>query len=299
MTPDPRSFVTPDAFSVTPDLLGTPLGSPRRRFAALLIDLACVGVLQLLGWRILAGVAALMLFRIATLRPAEGVTPGKARRIVVGCAGVCILIGVVIATTVVPLMTRTALEIAESNDDSTQGQVADIVTDVQTVLGTSPDSSSALDLRIEELERDLASTRLELTATEAALDETREALHDAERGSTIFTWIRDAADEAGLVFGWGTVYFTLFLALWKGYTPGKRLLDLRVVRLNGKPLGLYMSLERAGGYAAGVATGLLGFAQVWWDSNRQAIHDKIAETVVIRASLPRAPELGGSDQPLE
>ena len=60
-----------------------------------------------------------------------------------------------------------------------------------------------------------------------------------------------------------------------------------MVRLNGQPLGLYMSLERAGGYAAGLATGLLGFAQVWWDPNRQAIHDKVAETVVVREGLPK------------
>ena len=33
--------------------------------------------------------------------------------------------------------------------------------------------------------------------------------------------------------------------------------------------------------AAGLATGLLGFIQIYWDANRQAIHDKISATVVI------------------
>ena len=33
--------------------------------------------------------------------------------------------------------------------------------------------------------------------------------------------------------------------------------------------------------AAGFATGLLGFAQVYWDANRQGIHDHIVGTVVI------------------
>jgi uncharacterized RDD family membrane protein YckC len=55
-----------------------------------------------------------------------------------------------------------------------------------------------------------------------------------------------------------------------------------VVRLDGSPLGLWFSLERFGGYAAGVATGLLGFVQVYWDPNRQGIHDRIARTVVVR-----------------
>ena len=83
------------------------------------------------------------------------------------------------------------------------------------------------------------------------------------------------------------MYLTLFLVLWDGRTPGKKALGLRVVRLNGEPLSLFLSLERAGGYAAGLATGLLGFAQVLWDPNRQAIHDKIAETVVIRENVPK------------
>ena len=46
---------------------------------------------------------------------------------------------------------------------------------------------------------------------------------------------------------------------------------------------------RAGGYAAGVATGTLGFLQIYWDANRQAIHDKVAGTVVIRDGVPKVP----------
>ena len=48
-----------------------------------------------------------------------------------------------------------------------------------------------------------------------------------------------------------------------------------------------MGFERAGGYAAGFATGLLGFAQVYWDANRQAIHDRIVGTVVVREGAER------------
>ncbi|HEV2132119.1 MAG TPA: RDD family protein, partial [Longimicrobiaceae bacterium] len=86
----------------------------------------------------------------------------------------------------------------------------------------------------------------------------------------------------GTSFGWSTLYFTLFLAVWRGQTPGKRLLGIRVVRLNGKPITWWAAFERFGGYAAGLATGLLGFLQIFWDRNRQAIHDKIMETVVVR-----------------
>ena len=41
------------------------------------------------------------------------------------------------------------------------------------------------------------------------------------------------------------------------------------------------SLRRYGGYAAGMATGGLGFLQALWDLNRQGIQDRVAHTVVI------------------
>lgn len=97
-------------------------------------------------------------------------------------------------------------------------------------------------------------------------------------------------DELGIGFGWTGLYFTALTALWKGQTPGKRLMGIRVLRLNGEPVTLWIAFERFGGYAAGLFTGLLGFAQVFWDRNRQAIHDKITETVVVRdLPIPAAP----------
>ncbi|MBO6793273.1 MAG: RDD family protein [Balneolaceae bacterium] len=85
----------------------------------------------------------------------------------------------------------------------------------------------------------------------------------------------------GLSLGWVGLYFITTIAFFKGQTLGKKLLKIRVVRLNNKPIGLFFAFERFGGYAAGLATGFIGFFQVYWDANRQAIHDKIAGTVVI------------------
>jgi hypothetical protein len=93
-------------------------------------------------------------------------------------------------------------------------------------------------------------------------------------------------DDLGIGLGWIGIYFTAFLALWKGRTPGKRLLGIRVVQLDGQPVGWWDAFGRFGGYAAGLATGLLGFLQVFWDPNRQALHDKVAGTVVIRTRGP-------------
>jgi uncharacterized RDD family membrane protein YckC len=77
------------------------------------------------------------------------------------------------------------------------------------------------------------------------------------------------------------------LSATNGQTLGKRLLGIRVRRLDGQPLNWWVAFERAGGYAAGFATGLLGFAQVYWDANRQCIHDRIVGTVVVRDGAPR------------
>ena len=284
MNGDPRSIVTPDAFSVTPALLGTPLAEPWRRLVALLLDLVLIGFLQLLGWRVLGGIAGLMLLRMATKRTA-GATATRTQKFALGCAGATVFVVAIGITTIMPPLIRM---IAEPDGEVAVAAAEDVV--IGTPEGNTvpldgeaarniDDSITALLARVDDLEDDLADSREEHEAL-------REQLAEAESQSTLFTWIRDAADEAGLIFGWGTVYLTLFLALWQGRTPGKKAMGLRVVRLNGEPLGLYMSLERAGGYMAGLATGLLGFAQVWWDPNRQAIHDKITETVVIRERMP-------------
>ncbi len=362
MSDDPRSIVTPDAFSVAPALLGTPLATPWRRLVALIVDLALILVLQLLGWRILAGVAAVTLFRMATRSP-EGVVAAPARRVALGCAGTLILVTTIGVTWVLPAVIDQALSTAPAGEgqaavahatdndpgDAGSPRLSHMLSEVSVTLSTATEEAEVLsaayhlvasmsragtDLEsalgvvdallaenpvidgaglARQVRESLTGSRPqgpdsepadpETAPTEAALRDTIANLRTEvsrlddvsirgdEEPSTLFAWIRDAADEAGLIFGWGTVYLTLFLALWQGRTPGKRAMGLRVVRLNGNPIGLYLSLERAGGYAAGVATGLLGFAQVWWDPNRQAIHDKIAETVVIR-DYPRSPQPG-------
>jgi len=98
--------------------------------------------------------------------------------------------------------------------------------------------------------------------------------------------LRHTADDLGLSLGWSALYFTFFTARWRGCTPAKRLLGMRVKRLDGAAITYWNAFERWGGYAAGYATGLLAFLPVFWDPNRQSIHDKIASTVVIRETVP-------------
>jgi RDD family protein len=135
------------------------------------------------------------------------------------------------------------------------------------------DSIGALQRRVARLERDV-------DASDRALARSTAELESASR-TGILDRLLGLADELGFGFGWAAVYMTVFLSWWKGQTIGKRMMRIRVVRLDGEPITWWVAFERVGGYAAGLFTGLLGFAQVWWDANRQAIHDRIVGTVVV------------------
>lgn len=117
---------------------------------------------------------------------------------------------------------------------------------------------------------------------EERLSHLEEELEAAREPPSVIDLARGTLDDLGLGLGWFGIYFTASLALWRGRTPGKRLLGIRVVRIDGDSLTTWDAFSRFGGYAASVLTGLLGFAQLLWDPNRQALHDRIAGTVVIR-----------------
>jgi hypothetical protein len=135
--------------------------------------------------------------------------------------------------------------------------------------------------RIAQLEAELAAVREAATGhAQAQLEHAREALRRA-RPPGMREQLASLLDTVASSLGWGIVYFSLLPAWWGGQTLGKRLLKLRVVELTGQPMTVMRCLKRYGGYAAGMATGGLGFAQMLWDPNRQGLQDKAAHTVVI------------------
>jgi len=105
---------------------------------------------------------------------------------------------------------------------------------------------------------------------------------ETERNRGIIDSIVRFLDELGLGIGWSGLYFTFLTAFLRGRTPGKKVLGIRVVRLDGNPLSYWVAFERFGGDAASLFTGMEGFLRILWDRNRQSLEDKLAETVVIR-----------------
>ncbi len=73
--------------------------------------------------------------------------------------------------------------------------------------------------------------------------------------------------------------------MWKlrGTTVGGIVFDLHVVRVDGRPLDWETAIVRALGCFLSLCVVFLGFIWIAFDHNRQAWHDKIAGTVVVRA----------------
>jgi uncharacterized RDD family membrane protein YckC len=81
----------------------------------------------------------------------------------------------------------------------------------------------------------------------------------------------------------GLVYFTvLWSSIGGGRTLGMRLLNLRVVGTDGRPIGLGGAVLRWIGIVISAAVVLLGLVWVAFDPRKQGWHDKLAGTVVIR-----------------
>jgi len=93
-----------------------------------------------------------------------------------------------------------------------------------------------------------------------------------------------ACGPTGLM-GYFLFLFPLYFAamwVWKGTTVGGIVLRLKVVRLDGRRLDWATAGVRAVGALFGSMAGGLGYFWSGWDSEKQAWHDKIAGTVVVK-----------------
>jgi uncharacterized RDD family membrane protein YckC len=84
----------------------------------------------------------------------------------------------------------------------------------------------------------------------------------------------------GMVVG---VTYAVFFTGYNGQTPGKMALRIQVIRSNGTPMtyGRAFLREVIGKFASGIILGI-GYLMAGFDSQKQALHDRIAGTYVIR-----------------
>ncbi len=241
--------VTDEPYRVDPDLLGRPLSSFRRRACAFLLDLALFGLIS---------------------------------------QAVCLFLSAL----------------------SLHGEDPAFFDDIRGVLDMAPgeDRAEAEQDLVYRLLRIMSGRNPDLLGPEAAealaaddRDRFRDAFDDRDLGFVIVAGDSHVANDGerrqvvigtdvllgryATVFSWAGALlacFTLATRLGRGRTPGKRLFGLRVVRLDGQALSWWNCFGRAGSYGASAATALLGFLEAIWDPNRQALHDKVAGTVVVR-----------------
>ncbi len=84
----------------------------------------------------------------------------------------------------------------------------------------------------------------------------------------------------------GIAYFFVFWVHYDGATPGKKLLGIKIIRENGEKITYPVAFIRYIGFLLSSATIFffgLGFLWVIWDKKKQALHDKIAGTIVIKS----------------
>ena len=266
------AWVAAEPLNVTPDLLGAPLAKPVQRALAMGLDLLVIAFLSGLDGFWLG--AALVVF-LYHMRDKEQGKPSWLRKAWLwGLCALCLWLAAErgwqgwserhAASPAVASATQ-ALPSDQSAPAPALPQAA-ASTAVATVPPIAVPASNEAD-RIEALETELAEARRP---------------KPFRWQSELQTWW----EGLGVGFGWAIAYFALVPTWLQGQTLGKKLLGLRIVELTGKPLTVRMCFSRYGGYVAGMATGGFGFAQIFWDDNRQAIQDKVAHTVVIDLRAP-------------
>lgn len=305
-----REVITPYAFKVDNALLGIPLATPLKRALAIVIDVALIFVAAKLSATLIAFVAAMAFYKGTAQQYLPKMSSVWRRILKIMAASILFVSALAVLSIGIDYLEDDNSEIAsviqgvkiedeiqltelekhrvnaylikvedESCEQSCQQNALD------NLIGQVPKLAEMDDLQSPQLARALLQLLVLSENNEIKPAQLIEEKPAQTTTNSILQWGKGIIQDLGLGFGWAAVYFTLFSLLWRGQTPGKKVCNIRVVALNGEPLGLLDCFGRYGGYGAGFATGLLGFLQVYWDPNRQAIQDKISATVVIQGSV--------------
>ena len=255
--------VTAETLTVAPAVLGQPLAEPWRRLVAMLVDLVMVGLLSFLSGPFLALGTGVLLFVLLGNSPNSSLVLKTFRWI-------CRALGaLVVLLAALALGHGSFIRSSHLNLDALTG-LGESVAVKETVYVTPNATSSELRAANGRLQDQVGQLKAEIK----------------EQHTASASWMNQArafTGALGVTFGWSGLYFTLFAGVWNGRTLGKLLLGTRAVRINGARLTFFDAFIRNGGYVAGVAMGMIGFLKLLWEPNRQAVEDRIAGTVVIKA----------------
>lgn len=305
-----REVITPYAFKVDNALLGIPLATPLKRALAIVIDVALIFVAAKLSATLIAFVAAMAFYKGTAQQYLPKMSSVWRRILKIMAASILFVsslavlsIGIdyleddnsEIASVIQGVKIEDEIQLTESEKHRVNTYLIEVVDEsceqfcqqnaLDNLIGQVPKLAEMDDLQSPQLARALLQLLVLSENNEIKPAQLIEEKPAQTTTNSILQWGKGIIQDLGLGFGWAAVYFTLFSLLWRGQTPGKKVCNIRVVALNGEPLGLLDCFGRYGGYGAGFATGLLGFLQVYWDPNRQAIQDKISATVVIQGSV--------------
>ncbi|UOB74533.1 MULTISPECIES: RDD family protein [unclassified Pseudoalteromonas] len=305
-----REVITPYAFKIDNALLGIPLATPLKRALAIVIDVALIFVAAKLSATLIAFVAAMAFYKGTAQQYLPKMSSVWRRILKIMAASILFVSALAVLSIGIDYLEDDNSEIGSviqgvkiedeiQLTESEKHRVNAYLIKVEDERCEQSCQQNALDNLIRQVPKlaemdDLQSPQLARALLQLLVLSENNEIKSAQlieekpaqtTTNSILQWGKGIIQDLGLGFGWAAVYFTLFSLLWRGQTPGKKVCNIRVVALNGEPLGLLDCFGRYGGYGAGFATGLLGFLQVYWDPNRQAIQDKISATVVIQGSV--------------
>jgi uncharacterized RDD family membrane protein YckC len=79
-----------------------------------------------------------------------------------------------------------------------------------------------------------------------------------------------------------SIVYWLGFWVWRGQTPGKMAVGVKVIRTDSSPVKWQCAICRCLGYVVSAITLFIGFIWVAFDGRKQGIHDKIADTYVVK-----------------
>ncbi|MCF3111849.1 RDD family protein [Niabella sp. CC-SYL272] len=106
----------------------------------------------------------------------------------------------------------------------------------------------------------------------------REVLYNADTGAIYAAYWK--SNSVPLVIQW--LYFALMESSAKQATLGKMALGLKVTGMNGQRISFLNATGRYFGKIISAIIVFIGFLMVLWDDKKQALHDKMAGTLVVK-----------------